>query len=438
MLFNIYEFKTNTKNFNENFENAINHLKTPNYNLTLNPKAKNELSNDLIKAQKKRNENSKLYENNEKIYKVLKKYGEVLAKIEKLLGLIPDSLSHLSIDELAEKLDELSKTKQRNELQISFIFFQNLFTDTIKNLLTIEKSFQEGNTTSKNALTQVQQIKQSVEEQTKFCPKTLQTAKDEVNYLLTLYENSFKSTSKDNSLNNSPNLTKTDLNESQKEMLEKLHNNSESMLKRITNLTKNLADFEPQVNLSQLSKDLKNTEDLIDSPVWCAEDLNSCVFKLEITTDSLTEKQIKKNKQAEELSDEIKDLKELSVHENSNSYKEFAKETFKDAAKRAIQTKEIAIQIEELVSENGVPTTIGRQVANAILNQMDSDIDFCKKVEAKPESDKYTLDLTNTEKAIKQAEILKNKTLTLEEQQEMILKLMQEKEDEDGDGYKNS
>ena len=58
-------------------------------------------------------------------YKVLKKYGEVLQLVEKLFGLLPSDLSNLSTTELEEKLEELLKSRKKNETQMQFIFFQN-------------------------------------------------------------------------------------------------------------------------------------------------------------------------------------------------------------------------------------------------------------------------------------------------------------------------
>ena len=429
MGFDIDLFKLDRKLLNENFENAVNRLKEPKYNLRIDNSETKELSTNLDKAKKRQKENIKFYEDDNKRYKVLKKYGEVIAKIENLLGLIPSSLSNLSVDELVEKLEELSKTKKRNEFQMIFIFFQNLFTDTIKNLLTIEKNFQEGILSSQGALQQVKEIKHNVGLQAENCPKNLIQTKDDVDYLITLYENGFKSQLNEKSLNKSANLIETDLKDLHKDMLDKLKDNSEEMLNRIEGLTNGLSNFEPQVDLTELAKDLKDTEDIIQLQVWNPDDLDKYVHKLEDTTDSLTSQQIEKNEQQEKLSKEIENLKETVVFENTYSYKKFAVETFKDAEERAIEAKEITIQTDKLVSENGAPTTIGGQVANAIITQMDADIDFCTKVETEPESDKYVLDLSQTKNALDQAEILKSKVLTLEEKQEMILKLEKEKDE---------
>ena len=132
MVFDIQSLRDQGYELNSALEVHIKNVGLPKDNLELNEQSTNNFKNVLFKAKETQEKLSRKVEKDAKRFKLMQKYGDILRKLETLLSLLPSSLENLSVDELTKKLEELIKTRKRNEQQIIFIFCQNLFTNTLR------------------------------------------------------------------------------------------------------------------------------------------------------------------------------------------------------------------------------------------------------------------------------------------------------------------
>ena len=435
MAFNVDEYKTQSVAFNSEFELEMNKLKQTFPNLKIDTDGNNKFSENLDKIIKKQKDTMQNYEGDNvearKRFRVLKRYGEVLEKVKKLLGIIPSDLENLSTEELYEKLEELLKTKKHNNLQMIFNFFQNLYTESINNLLSIEKDFQEGNLSSDDALKNVQKVKSEVLEQEDQNPKILDNTKKEVTNLIEDYENFYKIEKKQTEASAETFIEPYDMSDEHKILIENINKKAQSTLSEVKNLSADLSSFEPQVDLAPLAKNLENTEACLDSDIWNPDDLDSEITKLENTTNILTAEQTDKNEQRTELSERITQLSTTTTEDIKTSTHDVSKETFTEASKRANNTKETAQEINELVDEDKISTSIGAQYAETIIEQMETDHEFCTTVAQNPNAAVEYKELEDIDNALTEADILKDKSLSFEEKQVLIKQLDLERDDDE-------
>lgn len=414
----------------------IKNIKGPYKNLQLNEKTTNKTKELLRDAKENQQIQIKKYENDKKRYKILKKYGEVLHLIEKLMGIIPSDLNNLSVESLEEKLKELLDRRKKNEMQFRFLYYQNLLTDLLTNLVNIEKSYQSGKISSSQALAGIQQSKQEIKENSKDMPLILRPAIEEASYLVKLYEQSYASENKIANADGPTDLVTPSEKLKHEFLLEKLNFDTKSTIKRVNGLTFDLNKFEPQIDLTNLTSNLQATEAILKDENWDASKMKDAVDDLNSTTIQLTDKQVDLNKTNDKLSHEISSCVKQTSELAENSIKRFNLETYIDISKRAVEDKEITEQVVDILEKDeNLSTTVGSQIANTIDAQIDADKLFISKNHIHQYVNKDLVNEFPLESAIEAAEEqnieLKDKVLTLEEKRELVIQLEKMKNDED-------
>ncbi len=421
------------------FNSTILKLKEPNMNLSLDNHVVNSAKDKLKNAQKNQKASVKAFEKNEKKFKVLKKYGEVLAKVERLLGLIPSELSNLSIDELSAKLEELLQTRKNNIFQLNLIFYQNMLSDLLTNLVNIEKDFQEGSISSAEALARVKEAKHDVKHHINDMPPVMYEPLTQASELVKLYENSYAGIQEATSKEQSSSLIKTEIKPEHELLFNTLTDKTKDLLTKVNNLSQDLSRFEPQVDLSKLTKDLKNTEDILELEHWDVDDMDSAVEKLNQTTTILTELQIEKNEEYATLSESIEEITTKSSELNSETIKEISKETFKQAVERAETTRETIKEVDDIPLENNMfATDIKKQFTETVLSQLAVDHENTDIVAINPEASVAYKDNSINEEVQQEAEELQLRVSQYELENGMMKALENNPEDEEDENDKSN
>lgn len=438
MIYEISDFKNLNYDINSRLEAEMKNLALPKPNIVLDDKQTKELSLSLKKSQNNRDEKNKANEDDEKKYKLLKRYGDILHLIENLIGIIPASLSNLSTTELETKLKELLTSKKQNEVQFIFIFYQNLYTNSLQNLLTIEKDYQAGSLSQKEALSKVKIVKEDIIYNSLHTPKVLSAVEEEMLYLVTLYENSFSNEFLEKQNNNSHELIKTNLEDVHCLIFEKLNSKTNELITRVGNLSESLTNFQPQVDLKAVFDGLKETDSILDEEVWEVEDLSSSIDKLETTTRSLIDEQTAKNNESMAISDEIKDVTSLADDISRISVTEITKQTFQNARNRAQNLNASTKELEESLNEDSSSTitNIASQYSNVILALMEADEIFCMKVSSMKNASVTFREIYETLQAKEDALALQGQVLSIQEKQKIILEIVNKDTEDDEDSTK--
>lgn len=421
--------KSKNYDIDSRLESAKKELVLHKNNLEIDSKSQTKLKDQLNDCKQTQKDMVKAFEKDKKRYKLLKRYGEILMRIEKLYGLLPTNLDSLSLTELEEKLQELLKNRKRNELQMMFIFYQTLYTNSIKNLLAIEKDYQAGIISQKEARKSVLKIHNEIESEEAHVPKQLKDTHKEVEHLISIYEKSYsKEEDKKIDGDRSP-LIETDFSVKHTILMEKLNANANQLINNIGNLSTELTNFEPMVNLDKLTQNMKETEDVVNVENFDTDRFERTLNNLEVTTNNLIDEQIEKNEIKENLSEQIKEQTESTKEINSSSMKEISTELFENASERATTSIETTDEIVAVLESNdNLPTEISNQIANTVIAQMESDLDFCDRVTSAPDAESSLFEQEKTEEALESAENLKELVDKKEQELNMVLTLEQEQE----------
>ncbi len=426
MNFHADIFKTDNFIITSNLSTATDELKIPKHNLTKDSTAQQSAKNLFDKSLKAQKEQIKTREKDAKQFRVLKRYGEILKKVEKLLGMLPSDFENLSLEELAEKLQDLMKTRKRNEQQMLFIFYQNLYSTTLKNLMTLEKDFQSGAITQNDAKKSIRDIKSQIETEQAHVPKVLSQTNEQVKRLVDLYDESFSSKNAESN-NRSSLLTEPNLSTENKLLFEKLNYDTAQTLKQVEDLNANLSNFEPQVDLKKLTKALEESERLASDQIFDVERLDSSLTTLEETTNSLTNQQVEKNTASEKFSEEIKTLTEQSQELKETSMFDISSKTFEDVHYRATITIGAVEEVKEIInSDEPLPEAISEQLSNTLVTQIEADLYFCDRVCMDENSASENYDKTLSEKALEEATELKTLVKEKMVEKDLVLTLKQD------------
>lgn len=421
----VYEIQEESTKYNSELESSTTKLHETKLK-KLNTKQINHTKETLKSAKDLQQIRLKECENDKKRYKVMKKYGEVLQLIEKLLGLIPGDLKNLSTEELEEKLKELLSSRKKTEDQMMFIFYQNMVADLLKNLKNIEDDFLNKRISSSQAHKCVQESKEQIREYYKEAPEILKPTIKDASYLVTLYEQSYNAYDDKNFSLPATNLRETELNANHRAIFDDLNKKTNSLISDVTSLSNDLSKFEPQVDLSQLSKQLETTEHISRIDNWDVAQMDSAVNDLKSTTESCITKQTDINHQNEKLEERIKDITTSSKDLSATSIKESADETYLDTSIRvASNTTDAQIKQENLQSTDD-DFWLGILVASAVLmeDQVVADQEFSEELAQDPNVDPANMPNENEfEAALNGAYDLKNGAMAMQE-----LRLQQQRE----------
>jgi hypothetical protein len=433
----VYNSKANV--VNDNMNSFINDLKLPKKNLELDTRSTNTTKELLEKAKNSQHKYVVLYEKSPKKYNALKKYGEVLKLVEKLIGLIPTNLDNLSLEELTNKLEELVKSRQKNMNQMSFTYYQNMISNLMTDILSIEQDFQDGKINASQALKAIQDAKQPFVEHKHEMPQILFESMQSTQHLLSIYESTYEAQDQIEQVYGETALKPAGLEPQQKILMDKLENDTTRILKQVNSINMGLNNFQPQVDLTKLITNLKDSQDLLEKPELDVDGMNRSVENLQSTTISLTDKQIDLNHKRENLEDEIKYCTTKTTQLNALSTLHFSRETYKEANERAEQHEENINSVGEILENNvNLPSDVAKQLAETVVDSLEADQKVATIMSKNPNVDKAANNSESIQEVIDKAFELKDKVLTIEEQQEMVLKLEQQKDNENNEDDKNN
>lgn len=384
----------------------------------------NDLKKFIDVAIKNKKDVTKLNENKKRRYKLMQKYGDVLNKVFKLLNIMPTNFDDLSMTEINKNLEELNLSRKKNYNIMRFDHYQNLFAEITNRLLKIEKDFQNGVISSKDAREQVIALEEKMD--TVYMPSVLKKSKEELDYLISCYKQEFQSASHIESLNLTFSTSKKMETFNLKQKFQTLNNRTNELTSKIVNLHTDISEFNPNVDLSPLFKMLTSTNEAVLKEDWKYPDVNSQVNDLNRLTDKLTSEQLNKNNKHEELADRVKELNKETIETKTECSFEIIQTMHKNANIRSKQSIEILEDVEEQnnVSENF--TNIAEQYANVVNEQANVDNETCLRVT----QEKNAKTLFNTELSTEAIEKSEELTEQLQVQQQDVLTVKPE-DDED-------
>ena len=377
----------------------------------------NKTENKFNSAKKLQKTNIKKYEDDKKRYKIMKKYGEVLHLVEKLLGLIPSDLTNLSHEELEEKLKELLKSRKNTENQMLFVFYQNLISDLLTNLTRIEEDYVNKRISSKQAYDSVQESKAQIKEYYKEAPESLKEPIKNASYLVSLYEESYNRENIENFNPTSTELKSTEFNPKHKEIFSSLNEQTNSLISNVNSLSTNLSNFEPQVDLNPLSKNLEKTEFISSLDNWDPAEMQTAVEDLKSTTVSLTYKQIDLNNQREQLESDITTLTETSKDLSAKSTQNTSNETYMDTTIRVASHTTQTQLMQENLHEDDDDFWLGIILATALTmnSQVIADQEYCDTISQDPNVNSLNMDLSSIALAEQRTFMLHQQAQALQE-----------------------
>jgi len=386
----------------------------------------NDFKKFIDTAIKNKKEVTKLNENKKKRYKLMQKYGDVLVKISKLLDIMPTDFDDLSMEELNKNLEELKLSRRKNFNIMRFDHYQNLFAEITNELLKIEKDFQNGLISAKDAKSKVSALEDKMD--TTHMPSILKKSKEELEYLISCYKQEFQSASNVEILNfsfpTSDKFEKFNL----KQKFQMLNNRTNELTAKIVNLHSDISEFNPSADLSPLFTMLKSTDEEILKEDWKNPDVSAMVSELDRLTNTLTNEQVNKNREHENLAERVSDLNKETVSTKTESSFEIIQTMHKNANVRSQQSLEIIEDVEEQNNINENFLSVAEQYTNVINEQANIDNETCLKV-TQLKSLKTSFDLELNQETIDKCEAL-TEQLQLQQQGILIVKPEDEEDNE--------
>lgn len=346
----IFDLKNEAASINHDLELSKKTLHETKMKAKLDKKTFDKTKDLLKSAQSSQKFHVSMNEKDDKRFKALRKYGDALRLVENLLGLIPSNLNNLSTEELEEKLQELLKSRRNNETQMLFIFYQNMITDLLTNLISIEKDCREQRISTRQAYEYIQESKQQIKECAKEAPNSLQQTIKDASDLVRAYEQNYNAFSDENHGPLSQPLKTTELSSHHRESFEDLNKRTSSLIANVGDLSNDISHFEPQVNLSPIADKLEQTEFILRHENWDVKEFNSAVKDLESTTVKLTDKQTDLNRQNEKIETTIKKTSKEAT--DLSSIKDFSADVSFDLVARINQTERNIVSLEGDLNQN--------------------------------------------------------------------------------------
>lgn len=411
----------------DNLVSATNSLSEPKPNIDIDKKQIETTTIELNKSKDAAVLSVKKNEHNDARYKIIRKYAEVLKNISHLINLIPTDVENLSTTELEEKLQELLATRKKNNDQSHFIFYQNLISDLLTNLMNIEKDFNNGAITADEAYASVQNAKQQIQSYAKEIPPVLKPTIEEASFLVQQYEKGFGTILETNVSGDKTPLKVTELSATQVEMLTSLNGKTEDILKDISSITEDLSSFQPQVDLGALNTLLGPARELVESDNWTIDQMSVIVDGLDSSVNGLIGEQVDKNNQSYNIQRKIETCTQQTTSLSTSSANDFAVETFNNITERTEQNTEVLAEVQESVEESSLSDDIGNQFAETVYIQSEADEALVGEILADPKVDNLVYSKAPIDK--ERDASLDLKDIILSKQEEYILKLSQNRDD---------
>ncbi len=410
---------------NNNFKAGIAALSNSNKNIQANTKAKTDTNNLLKKCQSNRDSIAKKYEKDEKRHKALKRYGEALAVAGKLLDIIPENFDNLSVDQLEGKLQEFIKTKQKNDFQLMFDFYQKLFSNTLQNIVTVEKDFQAGTISEKGAIKALKDIRADLDRQFSMTivPFELRKTYSEIISLIESHQASFSANP--SKIKGTANLIHDDkLNPEHEYWFDQLELQTQNILNGVNSLAADISGFNPSVDLSKLQTSIKDADALIQTENFDADKLSSSTSAIVSETAALTDKQVEINHDAKNISNQIESLSSTCKDTAEKSMFEISKVTFEQTGARAEKAEDIAGEVVELAETTDAQPDVALGVLDTLSTQLE-DANYAltnrQEIVGDPNADRAAYDPSKVNQAQDKIAEAKDAVLIKQEEKEQVL-----------------
>ena len=313
-----------------------------------------KVQDNLMKANEKK----------KKKFKVLQDYGYVLKDVEALADLISTDFTDLSMESVSKELESLIKSRNTTTNQITFTFYQDLFTHITDELLELEESYQKGELSSSQAHEKVASLSNQLESNASEIPETMNSSRDDLRHLINMYKEGFSAEKQENVSSLAENYN---LSDDSKIRFENLNIKTKELSTKVTNLSTALSKFEPNAQLNGLYDQLKSTDEFFKNENWTADDASVKVADLKLTTETLTREQTLKNKDHASYATQITSLSTEIKETSKTSVKEISQKIFEQASARANKTVEKIDKVEELAEGNmSMPENTATQYAYAM------------------------------------------------------------------------
>lgn len=339
----------------------------------------------LEKAKKHRNDKLAYYEDSPKEYKAIKRYGEVLDKVERLLGIIPEPKKEFKLEDLAKKMQELVNSRKKVSNQTTFSYFQNVLTNTITNMLNVERDFQSGAINEKTAKAQMGTLITELRENRAQVPNEMMNLLgdnfDQAMKMAEMYEKSFANVG-EQKIKYRTKFVDTDLSERQKIITSELNVKTQTLMANIASLDSKMCEFEPQVDLNELTKYMEKADNIMDDMVFDPDNLDSAVTDIELTTENLTREQTYKNEQSESITSEITSVTEQTEALSKESLNKTADAYIENLVERGEVARENAEYVQELVKEGVLNEDIVQEINATANEQLVDDVLVVDKMQA--------------------------------------------------------
>lgn len=353
-------------------------------NKTYEDRTKN-CKNMLEKAQKHRNERLAYYENRPKEYKAIKRYGQVLEKVERLLKIIPEPKKEFSLEDLADKMKKLIESRQKMTNHTTFTYFQNVLTNSITNLLNIEREFQSGALNETSAKSKSTELIRELRENRMQIPNDMMwllgSSFDQAIKMAEMYEQTFANLH-EKKQRMGLKFVDTDLSEREKIVTSELNFKTQALMANISSLDSKLSDFEPQVDLSALTGKIEKADKIMEGMVFDADNLDSAVTDIELAADNLTSEQNYKNQQSDSLTIEINSLTQRTEKLSKETIEQTTYAIKLNLNARLDATMTNSEYIQDLVEDGVINEDVAEAISNTMQSQASADKTVAPKLDA--------------------------------------------------------
>ena len=341
----------------------------------------------------KNNERKEIKDNEQepKKFALLQRYGYILEKIENLIGIISFDFEDLSFAEQGDEIEKLLKTRKINERQVTYEYYQELFTSTTDSLMVIESSFENGSITADEALAQIRALKLDFRSNVSEVPLQFQESSGEIQHLLNMYEEAFSQAK-------APAFTTINnpfgLNEATKIQLQNLNMKTKELQQNTEILYKKVSEFDPVVDLGALCTQLRDTDNFFKDD-WELDAASYKVSALESTTNNLYNEQVYKNEQRANYAAEIKNLTASTIDLNKKTKEEVTLREHDQSNTRAQAILNRLPTLKQMLDggATSIPENLASQLGNCYSAVVDQDKEISIDIAAKTETSQETFDL---------------------------------------------
>ncbi len=303
--------------------------------------------------------------------KVLEKYQEVLKKIQELLSIIPDNTDNLSLKEMMDKIDHLSKTRNNIANQINFTYYQETMNRALKEIVDIEEAFQKGEMKASDCLNKMKAIQGKTSFSSFDVPDALVPMNESLKGLVGQYIKAYSSPDVISISNGDVEISRPSISFENKHMFEQLNNYTKELTGNINMLLDEMNAHEPYVSLDKLMQSAKDANEYISTEDWNEDELSVKIVNLKAITNDLYNTQVEKNNQTESYHEKIEIITKTANDLSYTNKRETANNIIEESNERTKTSIETVEKVDDLLQ--GVDPDIVADFTACIEEQFEGD-----------------------------------------------------------------